>query len=361
MKMLLNNLVKLLESVDSLPKMSRRQFGILTATGALAGCSSLPKKSLEEVSKIQWECNSKLPILERKIYTGTNVTYYSGVQEAFANRYGLTPALAAPGMDHFWAMNEGWQIWKGCRELTSNGVVPVVRYITVPKDPSNWYDPVVKGKHDDHFKRFGHDAAKFEDRIVVLPWQCANEPHWWKHIWSWSRGDSDKYVESWVRMHDICRREGANNIIWSTKMIARGFGPRLPALSWSAYTPPEEYVDIIGWNCNGDIGRWGTYHDIHESFSNKFTQGYNKAVEKYPTKPQVFWELGAYSSIGQANWIDKALALIENHFHHVKGIMFDLNYDPRGDYNPTHRDDTVAVVKKHYGNGRYLGTVPKSD
>jgi hypothetical protein len=158
-------------------------------------------------------------------------------------------------------------------------------------------------------------------------------------------------------MHDLFEKEGANkNVVWSTKMIAGGFGPQKQALDWTAYTPPKEYIDIIGWNCNAYIGHSGDLYDPAVSFDNQFHRVYSEAAGKYPTKPQMFWELGAARTPGQAYWIDKALTMIQEKYFRVKGVMFDVRYRAVIGHDPRHTLETKEVIRKHFSRGYFIGS-----
>lgn len=348
---------------------------------SLTGCATLPDETREDVANIQWDCNPILQIPPKGAYTGTNgqgslpfssqrktrkdgTSYYvskrasekrnvNQVISNFIKYYGIKPTFHAGGHGVYSAHNAYFPL-ETCKAAIEWGVLPVIRYVLLPHEG---YKPVAKGVSDDNIKRFAHKAAEFGEPVVLLPWQCVNEPYWDGQVWKWSRGDSGEYKEAWVRMHDIFEKEGANKyIVWSTKMIAGGFGPQNPALDWAAYTPPKEYVDIIGWNCNSNIGRFGRQFDASVTFYRQFHRDDVEAVERYPTKPQMFWELIAYRSPGQASWINKALTMIQETYFWVKAVMFDVRYSPAGGYDPTHTIETQEVIRKHFTSGYFIGS-----
>ncbi len=346
--------------------LSRRDFLKKSGTVALAGSSALyfkpligwaalSKETREDVANIKWECNPILPIPDIGSYTGTNWTLGADwVAETFKNQYGIPIAFNAFGRGT-WATSNEWFRVRDCQTLIKHKVVPVIRYIIT--GPYDSFRAVIQGKNDSKIQKFAEKAAKFGHPIVLLPWQCVNEPYWEGQVWWWSRGDSGEYKEAWVRMHDIFEKEGANkNVVWSTKMIIGGFGPQTEALDWAAYTPPKEYLDIIGWSCNSNIGHYGDQYDDAMSFSNQFHRSYIEAVEKYPTKPQMFWGLGAARTPGQAYWMDKALTMIQEKYYRVKGVMFDVVYRIVGGYDPRHTLKTKEVIRKHFSSGYFTGS-----
>lgn len=346
--------------------LSRRDFLKKSGTVALAGSSALyfkpligwaalSKETRGDVANIKWECNPILPIPDIGSYIGTNWTLGADwVAETFKNQYGIPIAFNAFGRGT-WATSNEWFRIRDCQTLIKHKVVPVIRYIIT--GPYDSFRAVIQGKNDSKIQKFAEKAAKFGHPIVLLPWQCVNEPYWEGQVWWWSRGDSGEYKEAWVRMHDIFEKEGANkNVVWSTKMIIGGFGPQTEALDWAAYTPPKEYLDIIGWSCNSNIGHYGDQYDDAMSFSNQFHRSYIEAVEKYPTKPQMFWGLGAARTPGQAYWMDKALTMIQEKYYRVKGVMFDVVYRVVGGYDPRHTLKTKEVIRKHFSSGYFTGS-----
>jgi hypothetical protein len=322
---------------------------------SLMGCATLSKETREDVANIQWECNPILPIPDIGAYTGTNWQLGPAwVAETCKNQYSLPIAFNAFGRGT-WATSNEWFRPRDCQTLIKHKVVPVIRYIIT--GPNDSFRAVIQGKNDSKIQKFAEKAATFGHPIVLVPWQCVNEPDWEGQVWWWSRGDSGEYKDAWVRMHEIFEKEGANkNVVWSTKMIAGEFGPQNQALDWAAYTPPKEYIDIIGWNCNSNIGHYGNQYDAAVSFDNQFHRDYIEAVEKYPTKPQMFWELGAARTPRQADWMDKALTLIQEKYYRVKGVMFDVRYSAVRRYDPRHTLKTKEVIRKHFSSGYFIGS-----
>jgi hypothetical protein len=357
---------------DFLEKAGKLTLGCATtlSLGSLTGCATLPNEAKQDISQTTWECNPILPIPSVSCYTGTN---FQGKQIGFTMQktesgtflvtpkrasgdvdpkeainifimnYGIKPTFHAGGHGVYSDANEHFPLQR-CRGAISRGVIPVLRYVLLPHEG---FRHAAKGRFDDKIKKFAHAAAEFGEPVVLLPWQCVNEPRWPGQVWKWSRGNPDDYKHAWVRMHNIFKEEGAKNVIWSTKMIAGGFGNYYPAIDWAKYTPPTDYVDIIGWNVNeANTGR---------SFNQQYGSSYKRAANMYPAKPQMLWELGASRYASQAHWMDDALKKIAGPYQRVKSIMFDVMISP-GNYDPTHTPKTVEIIKKHFSNGYFLGS-----
>jgi hypothetical protein len=359
----LEHLIHTIGATTNLPDMDRRKFlqtaGVAAGAGILGGCATnsgtnrISEKGREYVDSIEWDCNPILPIPKDGCYTGTNQQFldeYAGLFAAseFEDLYGKKPVLMAPGVGTFHTFNEWFP--SETKPLLENGVASAIRYITMTKTNNKRdYHGVLKGDYDDKFKKFAHAAAKVGGPVVLLPWQCVNEPNWGGQVWEWSRADPEVYKAAWVRMHEIMNREGATNLVWSTKMISGGFGRYSRATDWAKYTPPPDYVDIIGWNVNeAKTGR---------SFRSLFQNNCARATELYPKKPQVLWELGASKNWSQHKWMDKALKMIKNQYGYVKGIMFDVMYSRPGQYDPRHTLDTIKVCREHFAAPYFIGNI----
>ena len=347
--------------------VDRRQF--LKATGLAAagllagpGCATvLPilNETKQDVANIQWDCNPILSIPKEGCYTGTNCQGsqigYNRLRtpseqaneciEGFLARYGIIPTFHAFGHGHYATSNDNFPS-EACAADINRGVIPVIRYVTRPFDS---YKQVTLGKFDDAFKKFAGQSAEFGKPVIILPWQCVNAPN--TEIWEWAGASASQYQEAWVRMHEVFLREGANrNTVWSTKLI-NGKWARDPV----PFIPPQEYVDIIGWNNGAWLSR-NILGTANLSFGNQFHYDYIRTAKKYPAKLHMFWEIGACGS-GQTEWIDDALKSIQNDYPRVKGVMFDVM--PDEEYDPRHTEQTVEIIKKHFSGHYYIGSAIK--
>ena len=259
---------------STLPKggISKREFlrlsaaglgGLLLSTRGLSGLvlglgSSSCGPSLQDVRNVNkgiedivYECNPILPIPKRGCYTGTNEQ--SGVNMKsvaslglrFKDTYGLPPALNAPGVGTWGCANDDFP--KECEAFLSAGIIPMLRYVVSPYNfIRGGFKEIANGASDEYFKRFAAKAAEFGKAIVLVPWQCVNEPYWERQVWRWSRADPSEYKAAWVRMHDIFEQEGANkNVVWSTKLVAWGFDQSTPARDPFDYIPDKEHVAFL--------------------------------------------------------------------------------------------------------------------
>jgi hypothetical protein len=352
--------MRLKKTFEGDKEMDRREFlkksgqaALVASVGfeSVVACAPPLKETKQDVAQIKWDCNPILPIPKEGCYTGTNMQSFQGATATFQEVYGVTPTFNAWGIGTWATFNE-YLVPDRCQELIDRGTIPVTRYVT---QPHTGYKPIIEGKFDDKFKSFANQAAEFGHPIVLLPWQGANEPD--QIVWHWSGPPPGQYVEAWIRMHKIFQSEGANkNVIWSTKLIC-GRWPGHPMLDPLPYIPPSAYVDIVGWCCSSNL-KSAVKAGEDLSFDRQFQSDYSNAASRYPTKPQMFWELGA-SGPGQAPWMDNALERIRTRYPRVKGVMFDVMATPRYGYDPVHTPETIQVIRKHFTSGYFKGSAIK--
>lgn len=351
---------------------------------SILGCATTQKETKKDIVEIKLECNPILQIPEEGCYTGSNLQpspvvseYYrtadgrmqltsrppgakeeERVIDGFFNRYGILPTFHAMGVGRHGASNDHFPE-NICRAAVQKGVIPVIRYVVIPFDDP--YREILKGKFDDKFRKFAADTVKFEEPVVLVPFQLPNEPdnRWFR----WAGYSSGQYKDAWVRMHGIFQKEGANkNTIWSTKMKI-GMWKDFSYPDPFSYIPDSQYVDIIGWACNNHTKpHLGLYSMSLDEF---FAHYYRQAQKRFPSKPQMFWELSSPFGPEQASWVDNALRSIQVRYPRVKGVMLDENYDPGvgdsfGHYNGTPTTETIEVIKKHFASGYYIGSTIKN-
>jgi hypothetical protein len=340
-------------------RITRRDFLKQTGKAALAAsvgfesgvaCAPTLKETKQDVAQIKWDCNPILPIPKEGCYAGTNMQSVQGGTTNFQEEYGITPTFNAWGQGTWATFNE-YFVKDRHQELIDRGTIPVTRYIT---SPHTGYKPIIEGKFDDKFKSFANQAAEFGHPIILLPWQGANEPS--GRIWHWSGAPPGQYIEAWIRMHNIFQSEGANkNVVWSTKLLNGGW-PGWEHFDPLTYIPPKDYVDIVGWLCTVKLESARRSNvQAERTFDAQFQSDYNRAASRYPTKPQMFWELGASTGPEQAPWMDNALERIRTHYPRVKGVMLDVM--ATAGYNPKHTSETIKVIRRHFASGYFKGSL----
>ena len=321
------------------------------------GCAPGLKETRKDVEIIDWDCNPILPIPVGGCYTGTNYQILpKNIKLYFTLHYGITPTFHTIGRGIWGSVSENFRK-DSCETLIEDGIIPMIRYVILPFEG---YKPIIKGKHDDDISKFAHQAAEFEHPIVLVPFQFPNDFN--NTHYPWAGYSAGQYKDAWVHMHELFEKEGANkNTVWSIKLkMGRWATKQYP--DPFQYCPPKEYVDIIGWACLNIIKPQFGYHS--QSFKSLFNYYYKRAASKYPTKPQMFWELASTHGPSQVEWLDQALSLIKEKYFRVKGVMLDEQYysgigDRFGSHDPTPTFDSQKVIKKHFTSPYYIGSVIK--
>lgn len=335
-------------------------YGSFPQEAEAMGSVPTSKETREDVMNQRWDCNPILPIPPDGCYTGTNAQaslMRPDMEEVligrFTKQYGITPTFSVIGSGIFATYNEFFPK-EFCETTINLGVVPVIRYITLPFEG---YKPIIKGEFDKEIREFARQVAESKHPIVLIPFQFPNEPN--REHYSWGNYSSSQYVETWIRMHDLFSKEGANtNTVWSLKLKAgrwRDFQFPDPF----KYVPPERYFDIIGWAPNNHCKpEFGLYN---QSFESLFDHYYEKAAKKFSKKPQFIWELASEQGPNQDEWYNDALTLIKNKYFRVKGVVLDespyISGTWFGNTNPVPTSESIKKIRKHFTTPYFIGSI----
>jgi hypothetical protein len=127
----------------------------------------------------------------------------------------------------------------------------------------------------------------------------------------------------WRHVHDLFEAEGATNVtwVWSVNIEYPGSSDLLGLYPGDAYV---DWVAMDGYN-------WGTNPakpDTWKSFSEVFTQTYNRLGQIAPNKPVMLSEFASTEYGGsKADWITDALDVqLQNNFPRVDAVVwFNVN------------------------------------
>jgi hypothetical protein len=342
-----------IERRDFLKGTGKAALGL---AGLLTGCSPTLKETRKDVESIKWDCNPILPIPAEGCYAATNEEiYWLGEEKRivtnFRESYGIPPAFNN-ARGKYAVFNYAFPAGH-CKEIIEHGVIPVMVYSI---KPFSGFKPIIKGKFDDHIKEFANKVAKFEHPIVLLPFVQPTEPY--RSYTPWAGYPPNQYKDAWVRIHDLFSKEGANrNTIWSSKLQV-GSWPSFTYPDPFAYIPPEQYIDIIGWQCNNisqpQIGLPSMR--LREQFS----YYYNRASRKYPKKPQAFWELSSPWDPKQHVWWDNALDNIKNKYFRVKIVAMDvISWFGHFYFDARQTPETIQKIRQHFADPYFIGSAIK--
>jgi hypothetical protein len=359
--------------------IERRQFlkgtgkAALGLAGLLSGCAPTLKELREDVAKINWLCNRAFPMPSVGCYVGTNMErgYYRSLEsivggflaggyrsaesiaEGFKKEYGIYPALfgAAGKYNTFNALFPR----SSCEEIIRAGSIPILYYSI---SPFEGYRPIARGQFDDDIKRFGNQVAEFGQPIIIIPFPQTNDTPTGT---SWGGNPANEFKDAYVRIHGLCKKEGANkNAIWGLKLKIG----RWQSFSYTdpiTFIPAQEYVDILGWSVNDhNKPEIGMYSQSLETMVGPY---YDEAATKFPRTPQFYFELSAAKGPMQHIWMDKGLTVTENRFPRVKGIILDeipgKGGSRYGVFDPAPTEKTLQVIRKHFANPYFIGSIPK--
>jgi hypothetical protein len=159
-------------------------------------------------------------------------------------------------------------------------------------------------------------------------------------------------------MHELLSKEGANrNTVWSCK-IQVGSWPSFTYDDPFPYIPPEQYIDIIGWQYNNHSQPQIGLPSI--PLRQQFTYYYNKASKKYPKKPQAFWELSSLWDPKQHIWWDNALDKIKNKYFRVKIVTMDvISWSGHYYFDARQTPETKRVIRKQFSDPYFIGSAIK--
>src|SRR3990170_2569248 len=124
-----------------------------------------------------------------------------------------------------------------------------------------------------------------------------------------------KFKMAWHRVHDIFRRQGANNVVWVWAPNAWAFETG-EAMN---YYPGNRYVDWVagdGYNWGGD--RWS-------SFARNFSAMYRTFKGK---KPMMVAETGSVERGGsKARWIRHTASALRRRFPQIRAFVWFNSLD----------------------------------
>ena len=368
----LDNILKVLETADKLPDLSRRQWlklAAATATGAsLASCASFPEATRGDVDRIKWDCNPVLPIPKKGgIYIGTNRqgggrNVIVDNAEFFRYLYGKFPAFMAPGAGRVGA-SDGSFPWYRVNLAHSIGAIPMFRYVVTPKSTywgnisaSKGYSEINRGLKDEDIKKFGAEAAKLDKPIIVCPFQQVNDVDSVMYYWA-GPNVAGAFKEAYVRIHDLWDKEGALEKVVMGLKFKVGSWEYLRFPDALNYIPPKSTFDIIGWCANNIC--LPNFNVPSKSFEGLLKNSYSRVVDKYPDKPQFIWELACNEPCNQAAWYHDALTKIEEKYHWIKAVNLDEMSDSKGSarVNPEPNLESQKVIKGHFTKPRYISTL----
>lgn len=228
-----------------------------------------------------------------------------------------------------------------------SGRVPMVSWKPVIWDhvkqqevPTIGLQDIIDGKYDDYLRKFAGDAKALEYPFLLrFGWEMNGD--WYRYCgpnnfgpdgsMPWNRVDNltkyygdpskpdgpERYIEAWKHIHDIFRKNGADNAIWAWCPNNEEF-PQQPWNTTENYYPGDEYVDWVGIDFyNHGSPEWQTFNDL---FS-----GSEGVYLKHKNKPFMLSEFACAEapSIGSKGaWITNAFHDIRNKYRSIRAAVW---------------------------------------
>lgn len=228
---------------------------------------------------------------------------------------------------------------KECETVSSLGKIPFIRimprsdYYDGVLDPVYTLKKIYDGEFDSSLIQWARDARDF-GKPIMAEFGTEVNGSWF----SWSGilnggGDTDNFgdstlpdgpelfKETFKRIIDICRENGASNITWCLHLNA-GSAPDENWNTYNNYYPGDDYIDWIG------LSIYGTHIPGHPAnkFSDVLRNVYPKITSLSPDKPIAIFEFG---TIEDSTNYDKGLwmrdvfnCLISGEFPRIKAISY---------------------------------------
>lgn len=174
------------------------------------------------------------------------------------------------------------------------------------------YDLINTGYFDTFISRFANKLKQLNHPVFLRFAHEFDNP-----FYPWSVKDDDapeKFKTAWVHTYEIFKQNNANNVVWI-------WNPWKPE-SITDFYPGQSYVDWMGVNIlnYGELNQNGQSHKFEELY-----QPFHDELKKLPSTPVAITELGSLNNgTEKANneWLDEAIASIENQFDEIKSIIY---------------------------------------
>jgi mannan endo-1,4-beta-mannosidase len=172
---------------------------------------------------------------------------------------------------------------------------------------------ILAGHYDVYLKTFAGELARWGYPLII---RFAHEMNLSRYHWGGSLSDygpasPERYRQMFAYVVDICRGQGADNILWAFCPNAES----VPQADWNqiaGFYPGDDVVDIFGI----DGYNWGTTQTLAEhgwrsrwqSFQQIFSQPRAQLRALNPHKPLIIFETASVTAGGsQEQWLDHAL------------------------------------------------------
>lgn len=224
-----------------------------------------------------------------------------------------------------------------CRDM---GRIPYIRLMPWSeytdkgqRDPIFTMDAFLSGKFDSELTRWALEAKKLPGPMIIEFGPEVNG-NWFPWNGSWNGGAKtdlygdptipdgpEKFRDTYRHIIDLFRKEGLHDITWVLHVDTA----RMPETSWNKteyYYPGDDYIDWIG------LSVFGAQLPSHAwtDFLPKFKSFWPEIKDLAQRKPIIISEFAVIEDAKdpqrKAQWITRALKLVESGLYPIKGISY---------------------------------------
>jgi mannan endo-1,4-beta-mannosidase len=199
---------------------------------------------------------------------------------------------------------QGWE----ARQATALGALPLIQLN--PRDVS--LARIASGRYDGLIRRYADAVKAFRCRIAI---SFGHEMNGWWYSWGMPSTRPATFISAWRHIHDLFRREGVSNVIWSwdPSHMYQDY-PGKVATPASEWYPGDAYVDWVG--LDGYLRPGQTFRTVFHSQLH--------VIRSVTSKPVYIAETGVARGPGQVRQIAGLFAAVRS--DHLTGLVwFDLD------------------------------------
>ena len=205
------------------------------------------------------------------------------------------------------SLTSPFQQWEA-RQATALGALPLIQLN--PRNVS--LARIAAGHYDGLIRRYADSVKAFRCRIAL---SFGHEMNGWWYSWGMPQTRPATFIAAWRHIHDLFRREGVSNVIWSwdPSHMYQDY-PGKVATPASEWYPGDAYVDWVG--IDGYLRPGQTFDDIFHSQLH--------FIRNVTSKPVYIAETGVAVGPEQKAQIAQLFAGVRS--DHLTGLVwFDLD------------------------------------
>jgi mannan endo-1,4-beta-mannosidase len=223
------------------------------------------------------------------------------------------------------------------RKIYQYGALPIIRWEPFKQGLAD----IAAGRFDSYLTEFATSVKKTNVPIALT---VAHEMNGQWYPWGTQKNKPADFVAAWRHIHDLFKRTGATNVIWTWTPNVINYLRNAPL---KAFWPGDAYVDWLG------IDGYFT-HKGDQSFQKLFGPTIT-AMRKFSSKPVLIVETGSEPGSMRAQAVRDLFSSIAAD----KNIVGFVYFNQRGSANWMIDDDTPAqtVFKTNKDRSKFGFTV----